>query len=453
MSGKNAIILDGAGAGAGDEELAPILRILEEELTQNGAETRTIRLRETRLAHCIGCFGCWLETPGICRENDAGREIAWSVIQSDVTVLLTPVTFGGYSSELKKAMERWVPLALPYFKKYYGEIHHLPRYSRNPRLVVIGVQKEEDPESAHLFRAIAARNALNFHAESHAAEVICSKENPEVTRWMIRSLISRNDPVMFGPKIVAFRTEPDAQLPAAAASRNALLIVGSPKTRSASTSAVLGGYLMDRLAERGWNTKIIKLKAGLQRESGQAELLSAVDRSDLMIFAFPLYVDTLPFLMTKALELIAEHRSVKGFRKPLILSAISNNGFPESYQNAPALAICRRFAMETGMAWAGGLALGAGEALSSGVSLTGPRNGRPPVSHVIEALDLSAEALNEGSAIPEKAAALMARNPIPFLPFGAWRWIYMKGGSRSWNKQAAAFGVSKEAMLARPYAD
>ena len=23
-------------------------------------------LREIKLAHCIGCFGCWVETPGLC---------------------------------------------------------------------------------------------------------------------------------------------------------------------------------------------------------------------------------------------------------------------------------------------------------------------------------------------------------------------------------------------------
>lgn len=453
MSRRNAIILDGSRAG--EEDLAPILKIIEEELTQNGAETRTYSLRDTRLAHCIGCFGCWLETPGICRENDSGREIAWSVIQSDVTVLLTPVTFGGYSSELKKAMERWVPLALPYFQKYYGEIHHLPRYLRNPRLVVIGVQKVEDAESAHLFRAIAARNAVNFHADSHAAEVINSKENPEVIRWMFRSLLSRNDPEMFGPRIAAFHTQPDANLPApAASSRNALLIVGSPKTLSPSTSGVLGRYLLDRLRERGWNTESIHLKAGLQRDAGKSELLSMVDRADLLLCAFPLYVDTLPYLMTRALELIGAHRRRTDSARPQVLAAISNNGFPESYQNAPALAICRRFAVETGIAWAGGLALGAGEALSSGASLTGPgRKGRPPVHHVTQALDLTADALNEGLPIPEKAMSLMARNPIPFIPFGTWRWIYIKGGSRSWNQQAAKFGVSKDAMLARPYAD
>jgi hypothetical protein len=351
-------------------------------------------------------------------------------------------------------MERLVPLALPFFKKYYGEIHHVPRYSHSPRLVMIGVQQHDDPESAHLFKAIAARNALNIHAESHAAEVINSAENPEVIRWMIRSLLSRNDPVRFGPAITAFQAQPEALPAATTGSRHVLLIVGSPKTLSASTSGVLGGYLVNRLQEHGWSAETITLTASLRRADGRTELLSAVDRADLLLFVFPLYVDTLPFLMTRALELIADHRRGAEVKRPQSLAAVSNNGFPEPYQNAPALAICRRFAAETGITWAGGLALGAGESLSSGTPLTGNgRSGRPPVKHVIEALDLTAAALAAGQPVPEKAVELMARNPIPFLPFAAWRWIYMKGGARMWRQQAAQHGVTREAMFARPYAD
>ena len=91
MPGKNIVILDGAGSG--DKDLTPILDVLSHVLKADGAQVETFPLREMRLAHCLGCFDCWVKTPGLCVEADAGREIAKAMIRSDVTVLFTPVTF------------------------------------------------------------------------------------------------------------------------------------------------------------------------------------------------------------------------------------------------------------------------------------------------------------------------------------------------------------------------
>ena len=448
METKRAVILDGTRVESEDSR---ILSMIETTLAESGFEPTTFSLRRMKIAHCIGCFGCWLETPGICRENDAGREVVRAVAASDTVVLVTPVTYGGYSSELKKALERWVPLELPYFQERCGEIHHQPRYSRHPRLVVIGLQSEPNQEEARLFKIIAGRNALNLHT-SHAAEIVNPDDDPAQLRTIIRDLLTRNDPVTYGPQLNALIGHPESMPLPENERHRALVIVGSPKTLSPSSSAVFGGFIGELLMQRGWEVETLKLNAGLKRRAWQSEFLSAVDRADLLVLAFPLYVDSLPHLVTKALELIDAHRSVAECRRPQRLLAISNNGFIEPHQNATALAICRNFALRSGITWAGGLAIGAGEALSSGAPLTGSgRSGRPPVNHVIKALTLTADALAKGLPVPNQAVALAARDPIPFIPNRLWRWIYVKGGTRSWQKRAASNGVSIEAILAKPY--
>jgi len=50
----------------------------------------------------MGCFGCWNKTPGTCVMKDDSAKIAKAVVNSDLLIFLTPITFGGYSSELKK---------------------------------------------------------------------------------------------------------------------------------------------------------------------------------------------------------------------------------------------------------------------------------------------------------------------------------------------------------------
>jgi multimeric flavodoxin WrbA len=453
MADRKVIVLDGSQPG--DEDLAPLLAILIDELRHNGTEVQTYTLREVKLGHCIGCFGCWIETPGICVEADAGREIVQAIVRSEMTVLFTPVNFGGYSSVLKKIVDRWIPLMLPYFGNYHREIHHKPRYSRFPRLVAIGVQRDLNSEEARIFKAVVGRNAINFHAPSYAAEVIMSTDDSDSFRGRLKTLLSRIDPLPLGEALTSLMPVPDTSIASAKLGRpdRALLIVGSPKTKSPSTSGVLGGYLLERLRERGWETELLTLQAGLQQEKRKQDLVSSVDRADLLLLAFPLYIDALPFLVTKALEVIAVHGRVRHEGLPQRLIVLSNNGFPEAHQNTLSLAICHRFALQNGMRWAGGLAMGAGEALSGGQSLTSKNRSGPPVKHVIQALDLTAAALAEGKPLPSEVVPMIARNPIPLLPFAAWRWIFVKAGARHWQRQAAANGISKGNMLAQPFAE
>jgi multimeric flavodoxin WrbA len=452
MPGEKVTILDGTRPS--DKKLEPLLAVLNDQLKRTGAEVQTITLREVKLAHCFGCFGCWVETPGLCVEADAGREIAKAVSHSQTLILFTPICFGGYSSELKRMVDRLVPLALPHFTLYHGEVHHHPRYPDPPRLVGIGVQHHANSEEAAIFKALVGRNAINFHAPTHAAEVVMDTDSPETLHQRFEDALSRSQSSPLGKRITSGFPTPSTSgaCSQALGSRKALLIVGSPKTKSPSTSGVLGSYLLGRLKAHGWETESLTLRAGLRLEPGQQELLSSTDRADLLILAFPLYVDSLPFLVTKALEVIASHRQTAQSTRPQRLAAIVNNGFPEAAQNALALAICRCFADQSGIAWAGGLAMGAGEALSSGQSLTAPARFGPPVSHVIDALDMAGAALAEGQSVPGEAARMIAKSPIPLLHFSVWRWLFVKMGNRHWRTRAAGFGVSKEGLLAQPFA-
>ena len=140
----------------------------------------------------------------------------------------------------------------------------------------------------------------------------------------------------------------------------ALLMVGSPRARNKSTSESLGTYLLDRLNDKGLETEKCHINPSLRSEESMADFLAKVEGSDILILAFPLYVDSLPSMVIKALELISEQRVVSDTAKKQRLLAISNNGFPEVEQNCTALYICRLFARDAVIEWAGELALGGG---------------------------------------------------------------------------------------------
>ena len=222
------------------------------------------------------------------------------------------------------------------------------------------------------------------------------------------------------------------------APRRALVLLGSPKA-GGSTSESLGGYLQARLAERGLQTQMLCVIHALRSPEATGALLDAADAADVLVLVSPLYVDSLPSGVIRAMELVAERRRTAAQPHPALFAAVVNCGFPEASQNDTALAICRRFAAEAGFEWAGGLGLGMGGAIG----------GRPlekaggMVRHARKALDIAAAALAAGQQMPAEAARLMAK---PFLP----RWLYMLVGSLSWKRQAKKHAASGD-LDARPH--
>lgn len=183
-----AVILNGSNNG--DNNLDALHNIILDELQGIGWGVESFILRDINISHCLGCFGCWVQTPGVCVINDAGLDIARAVIQSDLTVFLTPLTFGGYSAELKKALDRTICLVSPFFTKINGEVHHKARYRKYPRLMGVGVLPKADEESEHIFKTLVGRNSLNFYAPAHAAGVIISSNPEDEIRMQIRELLS-----------------------------------------------------------------------------------------------------------------------------------------------------------------------------------------------------------------------------------------------------------------------
>jgi len=217
--------------------------------------------------------------------------------------------------------------------------------------------------------------------------------------------------------------------------KRVLLLVGSPKGPGKSVSEALGAYVIEKMEVRGWSSETISIRTSLQLDEGRAALLKAVKTADLIILSFPLYVDSLPAPVIRAMELIAEHRSKKNAR----FAVIANCGFPEAQHNKVVIAICRRFAHASGLEWAGGLALGMGGAVSS--QRLKEQGGM--VRNIVKSLDLTVDGLVEDRPVPDEAIRLMAKPLIP-------GWMYTTMGNIGWRRQAKRCGVRKK-LRDRPY--
>jgi hypothetical protein len=223
---------------------------------------------------------------------------------------------------------------------------------------------------------------------------------------------------------------------------NVLLLIGSPK-RSASTSESLGSYLEQGLRSKGLTVNKLHLKKVMGVNNSTQEVLAAIDDSETIIFAVPLYVDTMPAHVTRMMEAMHEHHRQGGSNKNKKLLAIVNCGMPDPMHNSTAIGIFHRFADLSGFEWAGGLSLGGGSII----------DGKPlgtlgnDVKSVKRSLDLTASALADGKPVPEEALKLMSQPLIPpFIPKIIVAWI----GNMGFKKTAKENGVLNK-FLDRPY--
>ena len=431
-----AVILDGSNKN--DLTGQHVSDALIAELESRGWEIEHVQLCETKIGNCAGDFFCWIRNPGLCNVNDANRLIAESIANSQLMVYLTPITFGGYSSNLKKMVDHQIQNVLPFFKQVNGETHHQPRYPAYPDFLAIGWMDQPDAQTESIFRHLTYRNAINFYAKRSIAGVVLANQNESQIQSSVRNWLNELEAGKSVQPVKLPESQNGSVEPTSI--KRALLLVGSPRTRK-STSNSLGGYLFDQLGKHNIQTETTYIHTTMYSAERTKAMLDAVDAADLVLLAFPLYVDSLPTPVMNALECIAAHRANQSPTKPhQLFAAISNCGFPEPDHNATALAICENFARLTHFEWAGSLALGAGEGMVHGMPLN-ELDGR--VIPLKKALDLAAESLARGMIIPQEAQALLAK---PFIP----AWLYRTMGVYGWRQQAKQYSAEKS-LKQQPY--
>jgi hypothetical protein len=183
-----AVILNGMQPR--NHSLTAVQNVLVNALEERSWNAEPYVLHDLDVKACGGCFGCWLQTPGRCLMPDTDG-IAAAVTGSDLTVYLTPVTFGGYSSQLKKVLDHLIVLILPFFQTVDGETHHVPRYMKRPRLLMLGVMPEHDAECEAIFADLAEGNAINMSAPRWASGVIVDGQGTDTARQTIDDLLTQ----------------------------------------------------------------------------------------------------------------------------------------------------------------------------------------------------------------------------------------------------------------------
>jgi multimeric flavodoxin WrbA len=130
---------------------------------------------------CVGCFACWLKTPGCCVINDKGNEFAPLISKHNGFTAISRLTFGGFSPEIKAVLDRSIGHILPFFRIVNGEMHHMKRYENAINLHYIFYGPDNTGYDKETARKITAANALNFGAQEYDCSFYNEVDNIEVT--------------------------------------------------------------------------------------------------------------------------------------------------------------------------------------------------------------------------------------------------------------------------------
>lgn len=123
-----------------------------------------IILNNGNMKKCIGCFGCWVKTPGQCVLADQYQKLGELYGKTEELVIISRCSFGGYSSFVKNVMDRSISYVLPYFQIRGGEMHHRPRYKNHMRIRAFFYGEHLTDAEKDTARRLVEANAVNFWA-------------------------------------------------------------------------------------------------------------------------------------------------------------------------------------------------------------------------------------------------------------------------------------------------
>ena len=177
------------GSRHGDDRADSISTLMTETLTARGYEARHFRMRELKIKPCIGCSRCYTTKPGECGAKDDTHSFIPEIPQQDLVVMVTPLMFGGFTSTLKRAIDRCNPMATAFVVREPDATHFVGRYDSMPKLIFVGLNEQEDSQGPNIFRILSERASRSLQSSSYDHVVFTNDDDDHaVTQGLNQAL-------------------------------------------------------------------------------------------------------------------------------------------------------------------------------------------------------------------------------------------------------------------------
>lgn len=115
-----------------------------------------------KIHHCIGCFGCWVKTPGRCVIKDDYSMIGEKLSKCNEVIIVSECTYGSYSPFVKNVLDRAISYIHPDFVIRNGEMHHKRRYDNVIDMKVYFYGNAITDKEKETARSLVAAHAVNY---------------------------------------------------------------------------------------------------------------------------------------------------------------------------------------------------------------------------------------------------------------------------------------------------
>lgn len=313
---------------------------------------------EQSIKTCIGCWNCWLKTPGRCVMMDQMVEGYPDYINSDTVILLMDTAQGFINHQAKAFLDRSIPHYNPYITIVDEECHHVARYERYPDLVFyfdkIGLtNKEEQVIKDYLYRT-----AYHFYSKSYRIEDIDGK-------LQLLQMKSRKPSRSSSMGVLS---EPIDKL---------VIYNGSPR-RKGSNSAIILKKVAETLCNR------VEIRDLKEKDKWEAWVDAFKSEKHVMFF-MPLYVHAMPSNVMKFIEKLTPSLGS--------ISYFIQSGFPESSQSHYLEAYFEQLALRLGRTYIGTAIKGGVEGLQQRPTVAQEKMMEPMVNTIVNLV-------NEGTFNP-----------------------------------------------------
>jgi multimeric flavodoxin WrbA len=117
---------------------------------------------DNTIKNCIGCYGCWIKTPGQCVLPDKYNDMGSILSKAEDLIIISKCYYGGYSPFVKNVLERSIPYMHPYFSIKSKEMHHKNRYDNRFNLEIYFYGENITDDEKETAKSLINANILNF---------------------------------------------------------------------------------------------------------------------------------------------------------------------------------------------------------------------------------------------------------------------------------------------------
>jgi hypothetical protein len=136
------------------------------ELLSSKIDNVTIVSDDGTIHHCIGCFGCWIKTPGACVIRDKYGDMGECLSKCNEVIIISKCFYGGFSPFVKGVMDRSISYIHPYFEIRNGEMHHKDRYNNHFDLKVWFYGENITEQEKQTAEKLIQANAINLKCKT-----------------------------------------------------------------------------------------------------------------------------------------------------------------------------------------------------------------------------------------------------------------------------------------------